>query len=203
MSLNWEKEVRNHLKTSLNRHKTRKFSLKDGVLNMSKNYPHGPYTIVPDDIDCNIDLEFGAYTSIASGLTIVSGQHPPVKNPEVVSTFPFNEWGLSDEYPISKMGGKVWIGSDVWIGQNVTIMDGVSVGSGSIVGAESVVTQPVYPYSIVAGNPAEVKKYRFDGDTREALMRIAWWDWPEEKIRRYVKYMYDVKIFLSRVALDP
>ena len=162
----------------------------------------GEFTIVPDDVKCDIHLEIGNYTSIASGLTIVSGQHPPVENPDVVSTFPFNEWNFSDDYPISKMDGYVGIGSDVWIGQGVTILEGVAVGNGAIVGAGSVVTKDVLSYSVVGGNPAEIKKWRFNQAVRWALEEIAWWDWPEEKVREHVRHMHDVKEFLARVTLE-
>ena len=39
-------------------------------------------------------------------------------------------------------------------------MPGVTVGEGSIIGAASVVTKDVPPYSVVAGVPAKVIKYR-------------------------------------------
>lgn len=50
----------------------------------------------------------------------------------------------------------VRIGANVWIGFGACILPGVSVGEGSIVGARSVVTEPVPPYTVVAGNPARV-----------------------------------------------
>ena len=54
----------------------------------------------------------------------------------------------------------VVIEDDVWIGSRVTILPGVTIGEGSIIGASSVVTKSCPPYSIVAGNPAVVVKYR-------------------------------------------
>ena len=29
-------------------------------------------------------------------------------------------------------------------------------------------------------------KYRFDEATIEALQTIAWWDWPEQKVRQHI-----------------
>tara|TARA_R110000787_G_scaffold51202_2_gene121519 strand:- start:93 stop:626 length:534 start_codon:yes stop_codon:yes gene_type:complete len=52
------------------------------------------------------------------------------------------------------------IESNVWIGGNVSIMDGVRIETGSIVAAGSVVTKDVPAFSIVAGVPAKVIKYR-------------------------------------------
>lgn len=57
------------------------------------------------------------------------------------------------------------------LGRNITI------GTGAIVGARSVVTKDVPPYAIVAGNPAEIKGYRFESDLIEALVESRWWEY--------------------------
>lgn len=54
----------------------------------------------------------------------------------------------------------VVIDNDVWIGARVTILKGVRIGSGAVVAAGSVVTRDVPPFSIVAGVPARVLRYR-------------------------------------------
>jgi chloramphenicol O-acetyltransferase type B len=76
----------------------------------------------------------------------------------------------------------VSIGSDVWIGRQAKILPGIAVGDGAVVGAWSVVTTDVAPFSIVAGNPAREIRRRFDDATIAALLRIRWWDWPEEEV---------------------
>lgn len=75
------------------------------------------------------------------------------------------------------------IGNDVWIGHGALILPGVTVGDGAIVGAGAVVTADVAPYTIVAGNPARMIRPRFPERTIAALLRLAWWDWPVERIR--------------------
>jgi hypothetical protein len=45
-----------------------------------------------------------------------------------------------------------------------------------------VVTGDVPPYAIVAGNPARVLRMRFEPEIVERLLRIAWWEWPEDRI---------------------
>lgn len=57
--------------------------------------------------------------------------------------------------------GQVVIEDDVWIGTHVIILPNLKVGKGAIIGAGSVVTKDVRPYSIVAGVPAKLIKYRF------------------------------------------
>ena len=56
------------------------------------------------------------------------------------------------------------------------------MGHGAVVAARSVVTKDVPPYAIVAGVPARVIRRRFDPATIASLLRIAWWNWPREKI---------------------
>jgi maltose O-acetyltransferase len=55
---------------------------------------------------------------------------------------------------------KIVIEDDVWIGARVIVLKGVHIGKGAILGAGSVVTKDVPSYSIVAGNPARVIKWR-------------------------------------------
>jgi len=50
----------------------------------------------------------------------------------------------------------VTIKNDVWIGANACVLRGVTIEEGAIIGVGSVVTKNVPPYTIVAGNPAQV-----------------------------------------------
>ena len=52
----------------------------------------------------------------------------------------------------------VTIGKDCWIGGGAIICPGVTIGDRCIVAAGSVVTRDVPDDSLVAGNPAVVKK---------------------------------------------
>jgi virginiamycin A acetyltransferase len=127
-------------------------------------------------------LRVGKYCSIARGVTILlGGEH----RPDWVTTYPFS--ALRSEaagfvgHPGTK--GDVVIGNDVWIGMNALVVSGVSVGDGAVIGAASVVTKDVPPYAIAGGNPARLLRDRFPHEQCEALRAIAWWDWPEEKVR--------------------
>ena len=55
-------------------------------------------------------------------------------------------------------GIPITIGNDVWIGGHSTILPGVTIGDGAVVAAGSVVTEDVEPRTLVAGNPAKLKK---------------------------------------------
>lgn len=59
--------------------------------------------------------------------------------------------------------GPIIIEDDCWLGFNCEILSGVHIGKHSIVAAHAVVTKNIPPYSIVAGNPANIiKQYNFD-----------------------------------------
>lgn len=51
------------------------------------------------------------------------------------------------------------INDGAWIGMNSIILPGVIIGKKSIIAAGSVVTKDVPDYTIVAGNPAKIKKF--------------------------------------------
>lgn len=123
-------------------------------------------------------IRIGKYCSIAEGVVMDSGfSH----NPNYITTYPFrNIKGVGNESNICK--GDIVIGNDVWIGEGVLIMSGVTIGDGAIIAARSIVTKNVFPYSVVAGTPAIPIRYRIDHKFIPSLIKIAWWDWPEQKI---------------------
>lgn len=94
---------------------------------------------------------------------------------------------------------KIVIGNDVWIGDDVVIMPGVEIGDGSIVGTGAIITKSVEPYSVVAGVPAKIIKYRFSEEQIRYLMEIKWWDkdfeWIEKNKNNFlnVKNFFDIK----------
>lgn len=131
-------------------------------------------------------LIIGKFCQIGSGVRfIMNGALHDLKG---FSTYPFKAfgkaWGSAPMNPPYK--GNTVVGNDVWIGNNATIMPGVTIGDGAIVGTNAVVTKNVDPYTIVAGNPARVIRKRFDDETRTLLLKIAWWDWPIEKITQHL-----------------
>lgn len=133
----------------------------------------------------------GKFCSIGENLTIYLGGNHRV---DWVSVFPFMsfvQWfpeaSAIPGHPATK--GNVVIGNDVWIGADVTIMSGVTIGDGAVIGAHAVVAKDVPPYAIFVGNPARLARYRFDEDTVKKLLEIKWWDWPIERIKKYVNLL--------------
>ena len=61
---------------------------------------------------------------------------------------------------------RVSIGVDVWIGRGAIILPGCCIGDGAVVAAGAVVTKDVSPWSIVAGNPAQLIRQMRDPNRR-------------------------------------
>jgi acetyltransferase-like isoleucine patch superfamily enzyme len=141
---------------------------------------HGPGERIVIGKYCSI----GPFTNICTG-----GMHLI----DLVSSYSF-EWAfLGPDVAMKRYRPpprNTVIGSDVWIGTHAHILEGARVGHGAVVGARAVVRSDVPDYAIVVGNPAVVVRYRFSNATVRRLLRIAWWDWPEEVIRANMEWFY-------------
>ena len=140
----------------------------------------------------------GKYCSLACGTKFLC----PIANHnfDSMANYPFpifNEhWELDPEYggKVSTFKGPTIVGNDVWFGFDSTIMPGVHIGDGAIIGTRSVVTKDVEPYTIVAGDPAVFIRKRFDDETIEKLMKLQWWNLPDDEIRQFLPELIDGKI---------
>lgn len=154
---------------------------KQGILGYNSYINH-------TSIICDKRTRIGKFTSIARNVMIGTRIHPT--NYLTTSPFPYeNVRSFTDglTFPEDKLlhfevSKPVTIGNDVWIGLNAVIMDGVTIGDGAIVGAGAIVTHDVPPYAIVLGIPARVVRYRFDEETIRRLLRVRWWDQPDDVI---------------------
>ena len=116
------------------------------------------------------------------------------KKPQINKSFFIDENHI-DYFPIN-------IGHDVWIGNNVSIMDGARIGTGAVIGSGSIVTKDVEPYSIVAGSPAKLLRYRFSNEEILALQDSEWWNLPDEKLIKLSSFIgsSDVKNFIEKLS---
>ena len=136
----------------------------------------------------NDKLVIGKFCQIAAGVEFVMNGANHQMN--AVSTFPFYTlagWDMKAPAPADMpLKGDTIIGNDVWIGQNATILPGVHIGDGAIIGASSVVGSDVEPYTIVAGNPAQFIRKRFDEELTNLMLEWRWWDKPIEEINSLI-----------------
>ena len=149
-------------------------------------------------------LVIGRYVAVASGVQfIMNGANHAMTG---FSTFPFQIFGAAwqDAFDpatiFDHLKGDTTVGHDVWIGHEATVMPGVTIGSGAVVAAKSVVASDVPAYAIVAGNPARVVRRRFPDDVVEALLDIAWWNWPPETVTTHLKAIMGADLSALRLA---
>lgn len=143
----------------------------------------------------------GSFTCIGPDVKIGLGRHPVQDFVSIHPAF----------YSTAKQVGKTFvtadifnekppktiIGNDVWIGVNVVIAGGIKIGNGAIIAGGSVVTKDVESYSIVAGIPAKVIKYRFDDHQIDKLLKTNWWDNSTESLNLNANKFRNIKSFMD------
>lgn len=150
--------------------------------------------------DCQIvNCRIGKYCSIADDVKIGGARHP-IEWVGMSPVFYSGRDSVKKKFSIFDRDDDkhTTLGNDVWIGANVIIIQGVSVGNGAVIGAGSIVTHNVGDYEIVAGNPAKVIRKRFSDNIIDELLKIKWWDLPEEKLEKLSTYIKDPRKFIEK-----
>lgn len=146
----------------------------------------------------------GKFCSIAANSRVNALDHPIERLTQHKVSYRPNEYfrwlGVDASFRERRQAQAVTIGHDVWIGHGAVIMPGLHIGNGAVIGANAVVTHDVPPYTIVTGVPARPLRPRFAADIAARIERLAWWDWPVEKLARAVPDMQAMPIeaFLDR-----
>lgn len=134
-------------------------------------------------------LVIGRYCSIADGAKLeLVGDH----NADRMANYPFENidvWSTGRPLELYHRPIEIVIGNDVWLGSECLVLHGFTIGDGAAVGAGAVVARDVRPYAVVGGNPARELYRRFDDEDIEELLRIRWWDWPDEKVRENLDWL--------------
>ncbi|MFP5077778.1 DapH/DapD/GlmU-related protein [Rhizobium sp. YIM 134829] len=162
----------------------------------------GDYSYVMED--CAIwCAEIGKFANIASCVRINAPNHPTWRATLHHFTYRASDYfdGAEDESEFFawRRDRKVVIGHDVWIGHGATVLSGVTIGNGAVIGAGAVVSRDVAPYTIVGGVPARLIKPRFTPEVGARMDRLAWWDWPHERLGQAVA---DFRTLSAEAFLD-
>ena len=150
-------------------------------------------------------LVIGKFCALARGVKfIMNGANHKLTG---FSTYPFGIFGQGWEAAVPAPAdlpsrGDTVVGNDVWIGYDALVMPGVQIGNGAIVAARAVVVKDVPAYAVVGGNPAKLLKSRFPPETVAALERIAWWNWPVEKVTRHLQAIVSADLSALQAAAN-
>ncbi|MCR5590875.1 MAG: CatB-related O-acetyltransferase [Lachnospiraceae bacterium] len=160
--------------------------------------------IAPGAIMSNTKI--GKYSCIGDVHTVI-GRHPVKgENVAIHPAFysPAKQFGYTyvndasyEEARYADGKYNIVIGNDVWIGFGVMIVDGVSIGDGAVIGAGSLVTADVESYAIYAGTPAKKIGMRFDGEQKEKLLEIRWWEMDEKYLSEHADCFRDPADFIK------
>lgn len=162
--------------------------------------------------DCYLyNSSVGRYTCIGPRTVTVCGSHPVGKFVSIHPAFfskkspvgiSYVSEQLFEEYIYADKNKKisVVIGNDVWIGSDVKIMEGITIGDGAIIASGAVVCKDVESYTLVAGVPAQKKKYRFEQKQIEWLQKVQWWNKPQIWIEENAKLFNNIEEFM--VVID-
>lgn len=168
---------------------------KIGKRSYISNCYFGKYSYIGED--CKLrNIRIGRYCSLGENVKGILGMHPI----DFIGTHPIF-YEDNDKFNCTKKAKKweIIIEDDVWIGDNVSILSGVRIGHGAIIGANALVTKDVDEFSIVAGNPAKVIKYRFTKELCKAIKKIEWWMLDSSELKKYKKYFHNPEVFIQKI----
>lgn len=149
----------------------------------------GKYTTFYDDIlqdAASID-SIGAFCSIAKNVHFTEGNHPLqcITTSQIIYN---SEFGFcNNNVSIHELEPR-----------NDKSKIGVNIGDGAVIGTGAVVNRDIPPYAIAVGVPAKVIKYRFTPDEIEKLLKIKWWNWSDEQIKKNIDLLYKPELYFRR-----
>lgn len=154
--------------------------------------------------NCNIiSTQIGKYSCIGPYVRTTSGKHPinfVSMHPAFYSTSGQAGFTFASSQKYNENTDRKYhtiIGNDVWIGDSSLLLEGVHIGNGAIVAAGAVVTKDIPPYSVVAGVPARIIKYRFTEKQIKALEVSRWWENDVEWLKKHIDEFEDIEQFLN------
>ena len=138
----------------------------------------------------------GRYCSFATNIHYFGANHP--MNYSSMSPYFYNsQFG----YEVKDVDRETLVvGNDVWCGYGSIITNKCHfIGNGAVIAAGAVVTNDVPPYSVVAGSPAKILRYRFDKDTINCLEESKWYELDPDILMKFYDIIMNPKLFAKKV----
>lgn len=166
------------------------------------NVKIGIYSYGADFIGVHYLKSVGKYCSIAENSHAIPGNH----HMDFVTTSPIltlEEFGIvKKNLPTSyEILNSIEIGNDCWIGADCILFPNIKIGDGAVIAAGSIIRKDVPPYAVVCGVD-KIIKYRFTPDIINKLLKIKWWNWTEEKIKKNIDLLYKPDKFVEKFYLE-
>lgn len=121
-----------------------------------------PYSLIsPKATIGQLNNKIGDCVSIMTGVVITSNVtvgYGALINTNALITHDCKIGSFAEVCPGVKTTGQCVIGDNAFIGTGAVLLPKINIGEGAVVAAGAVVTKDVAPYTMVAGNPAVVKK---------------------------------------------
>ena len=92
------------------------------------------------------EVTIGEYAFFGHNVSVLTGTHD------------WTKFGAERQVAVPTAGRDVVIEEGAWVSSNATIVGPCRIGAHSVVGVGSLVLRDVEPYTIVAGNPAKVRR---------------------------------------------
>jgi acetyltransferase-like isoleucine patch superfamily enzyme len=133
-------------------------------------------------------LQIGSYVSIADDVVFILGGQHQIKT---FTTFPLKSFFTRVNNKLdSGSKGPIIVEDEVWIGVGALLLSGIRIGKGAIVAAGEVVSKDVPAFAIVAGNPAQIIRYRFSKVTIDKIKDIFLSDIPDNVLFENFELLY-------------
>lgn len=148
-------------------------------------------------------LTIGPFCQIAEGVRFITSSANHAM--DGLTTYPFAIFNPDRFVTYPRESGPkpdTIIGADCWFARDVLVLPGARIGHGVIAQSGAVLRGTVPPYTIWGGNPAQLIRPRFDAQTIQTLLDLAWWDWPDRAISQAIPHLETMNIAALR-ALAP